>query len=195
MPPKQAPQKKESHNAECFKKLPLAVSFAALQHRNEMSHYDEISSGYDELHLDEQLKKCQLISEHFDPKNKKILDVGCGTGIATDFFKCDTGVDPSEKQLEIAGKKFPHIQFIQASAEALPFDENEFDAVISLTAIQNFDDIEKGLSEIKRAGNEFVLTFLKRSEKRQVIEEAIKRLFEIRKEIEEEKDIIFFCGK
>ena len=159
------------------------------------NYYDSTATGYDELHSEEQREKCRVIAENFDFKNRKILDVGCGTGIATDFFKCDTGVDPSEKLLEIASKKFPNIQFINAVAEALPFNDDEFDAVISITAIQNFEDIEKSLREIKRVGKDFVLTFLKRSEKKEDIENLIKKLFKIKKIIEEEKDLIYFCEK
>ena len=160
-----------------------------------MSYYDSISEGYDELYEEEQLKKCRIIAEHFNFKNKKILDVGCGTGIAANFFHCKTGIDPSEKLVEIARKKYPKIRFIVAKAEKLPFRENEFEAVISLTAIQNFDDIEKGLGGIKRVGKEFVLTFMKKSEKRDFIEKTIKALFRIKKTIEEEKDIIYLCEK
>ena len=160
-----------------------------------MSYYNSISSGYDELHEEEQLKKCKIIAEHFDFQNKKILDVGCGTGIAANFFKCKAGIDPAEKLIEIAGEKYPKVKFIVAKAEKLPFKENEFDAVISLTAIQNFDDAEKGLGEIKRVGREFILTFLKFSEKREMIEKLIKRLFMIKRVIEEEKDMVYFCKK
>ena len=163
----------------------------------QMNYYDEIASGYDELHKEEQLGKCRLIAENFDFdwKNKKILDVGCGTGIASGFFSCHTGVDPSEKLLNIASKKFPEIRFIKANAERLPFEDEEFDAAISLTALQNFDDVEQGLEEIKRVGREFVLSFLKKSDKKILIEDAVRKRFKIRKEIEEEKDIILFCHK
>ena len=168
---------------------------AKQRHGASSKYYDSIAEGYDELHEEEQLKKCRIIAKHFKPENKKILDAGCGTGIASNFFKCKIGIDPSEKLLAIARKKFPEIKFIKARAENIPFGDNEFDAVISLTAIQNFDNIENGLKEIKRVGKEFVLTFLKRSEKREVIESLIKKLFKIKKTIEEEKDIIYFCGK
>lgn|SRR3989338_1675206 len=160
-----------------------------------MNYYDSISSGYDELYKEEQLKKCKIIAENFDFKNKKILDVGCGTGIAANFFKCKIGIDPAEKLIDIAKKKFPGIKFLVTKAENLPFRDNEFDAVISVTAIQNFDDIEKGLKEIKRFGKEFVLTFLKKSVKKSIIEKTIKKLFKIKKILEEEKDLIYFCGK
>ena len=160
-----------------------------------MRYYNSIAKGYDELHSEEQLEKCRIIAGNFDSKDKRILDVGCGTGIAADFFRCKIGIDPSEKLIAIAKKKFPKIKFILGNAENLPFKENEFDAVISVTAIQNFGDIAKGLSEIRRVGREFVLTFLKRSEKRKKIEGLIKKLFKIKKIIKEEKDLIYFCGK
>ncbi len=160
-----------------------------------MEFYDTIAAGYDELYEEEQLKKCRLIARHFEHKGRRILDVGCGTGIATGFFDCEAGVDPSEELLRIAQKKFPKMQFIQANAEDLPFGENDFDAVISLTAIQNFGDIEKGLGEIKRVGRDFVLTFLKKSGKRDKIERSIKGIFRVNRIIEEEKDIICFCKK
>jgi len=39
----------------------------------------------------------------------------------------------------------------------------------------------------------FVLSFLKKSPKKDVIEQEIKRVFEIDKIIEEDKDLIFIC--
>jgi len=160
-----------------------------------MNYYNSISSGYDELHEEEQLKKCKIIAEYFNSKNKKILDVGCGTGIAANFFHCKAGIDPAEKLIEIARKKYPKIKFLVAKSEKLPFKDNQFDAVISITAIQNFDDIEKGLREIERVGREFVLAFLKKSKKRDVIEKLIKKSFKIRKTMEEEKDIIYLAKR
>ncbi|MEM4336767.1 MAG: class I SAM-dependent methyltransferase [Candidatus Woesearchaeota archaeon] len=160
-----------------------------------MTYYNIISKSYDELYEEEQLKKCEIVAKNINLENKKILDVGCGTGIATSFFKCEVGIDPAEKMIEIAKKKYRKIKFILGKAEKLPFRDNEFDVVISLTTIQNFEDIDKGLKEIKRVAREFVLSFLKVSGKKNLIEEAIKKNFKVKKVVEEEKDIIFFCGK
>lgn len=156
-------------------------------------YYDTIAPGYDELHEQEQKKKLEIIKKELKITQKtKLLDVGCGSGISSDF-DCDvTGIDPSEELLKIAEKKFPNVQFIQAYAETLPFEDNEFDIIISLTAIQNFNDIEKGLKEIKRVGkHRFALSYLKKSLKSKQIENIIKTLFPKAKKIEEEKDIIF----
>lgn len=110
------------------------------------------------------------------------------------------GVDPSEGLLKLAKRKFNYhenVKLIKASAESMPFTDSEFDVVISLTAIQNFSSIEKGLSEICRVGKKkFVLTYLKRSKKRQEIEHLIKKIFSAYgiERHEEEKDVIFFIG-
>jgi demethylmenaquinone methyltransferase/2-methoxy-6-polyprenyl-1,4-benzoquinol methylase len=160
-------------------------------------YYDEIASGYDELHEQEQLKKLEIIKKELKiSKKTKLLDVGCGTGISSNF-DCDvTGIDPSEELLKIAGEKFTDKQFILASAENLLFKNKEFNVVVSLTAIQNFDDLEKGLKEIKRVGKEFALSYLKKSNKAKEIEEKINKIFSNYKikKIEEEKDIILIIN-
>ena len=154
-----------------------------------MNYYDEISEGYNELHGEEQLNKLKIIANEIKVnKDAKLLDVGCGTGLSAKIFNCDiTGIDPAEKLLEQAPFKK-----IKAKAESLPFKDNEFDVVIAVTSIHNFDDIEKGLKEIKRVGKDrFALTVLKKAQNADQIIEKIKELFTIIKEINEDKDKIF----
>ena len=161
-----------------------------------MNYYDEISEGYEELHKEEQEKKIAIIEKEITINpDDKLLDVGCGTGLTTRQWNCRRfGIDPSKKLLEKAKQADPEGEYIEAPAENLPFKDNEFDIVISITAIQNFNDIEKGLKEIKRVGkNKFILTFLKKSPKKEKIESLINSIFQpIYKRVEEEKDIIFF---
>ena len=154
-------------------------------------YYDTIATGYEELHREEQEKKLSLIKKHLQVKaSDLLLDVGCGTGIPSPFNCRVIGIDPAMKLLE----RNSLLLKVQGEAEHLPFKDNTFDVVISVTAIQNFHDIEKGLQEIKRVGKgKYVLTFLKKSAKRETIVRFIKEIFTIEKEMEEEKDILFFC--
>jgi ubiquinone/menaquinone biosynthesis C-methylase UbiE len=155
-------------------------------------YYDSIAPAYDELHGAEQLKKLAIVKQHLTiTPETKLLDVGCGTGIGCQF-DCDvTGIDPSEELLKIAEKRLPQVQFFEGSAEQLPFEDRAFDVVISLTAIQNFSDIVKGIQEIKRVGKkQFALSFLKKSPKADEIEAILKKEFPKAQKIEEEKDII-----
>lgn len=156
-----------------------------------MDYYDAIAEGYDELHREEQLEKLAIIRQHLriTPKTK-LLDVGCGTGISSDF-PCEVmGIDPSAKLL--AKNPYPHVQ---GNAESLPFKDHEFDIVISVSAIQNFNDLPKALEEIRRVGNDtYVLSFLKNSSKADYIEDEIRNVFHIKKKIVEKKDIILLIG-
>ncbi|HYD02847.1 MAG TPA: class I SAM-dependent methyltransferase [Alphaproteobacteria bacterium] len=169
------------------------------------NYYDSIAKGYNELHAEEQLKKLEIIGKElktnpdlsgFMKPNYSLLDVGCGTGISTGFFNCKTriGIDPSKNLIAIAKTHYPMIDFQVCGAEDISFKDKKFDIVISLTAIQNFSDLEKGLSEIKHVGKDkFILTFLKKSQKNKQIDEFIRKKFDVIKFIDEEKDYIYFC--
>lgn len=90
----------------------------------------------------------------------KILDVCTGTGdmpifIAKKFGDSVkiTGVDFSEKMLEIAtkrAKEYKNIEFMTADALNLPFEDNSFDAVFISFGLRNLADLRKGILELKR---------------------------------------------
>ncbi|MBR9690708.1 methyltransferase domain-containing protein [Candidatus Woesearchaeota archaeon] len=160
-------------------------------------YYDSISEGYEELYREEQEKKMKIIlSEVKVSPDETLLDVGCGTGITIVPWKCiRTGLDPARKLLEKAHDK-ENVKYVLGRAQDIPFDDDSFDIVTSITAIQNFEVLKKGLSEIKRVGKKrFVLSFLKRSEKKEMIEKFINDMFRVIKIIEEDKDLIFICEK
>lgn len=161
-----------------------------------MTYYDEIAEGYEELHKEEQLKKIELIKGFLKPqKYDKLLDVGCGTGLTTEPWDCKRyGVDPAPKLIARARQK-DRINYAVAPAEKIPFEDSSFDYVISITAIQNFEDIEQGLKEIKRVGKDrFVLSALKKSARIEKIKELINDYFDVKEIIEEDKDLIFRIG-
>ena len=154
-----------------------------------MSFYNQISKGYDELYKEEQLKKLNIVKNNLDVKNNDLLlDVGCGTGISSQFDCKVIGIDPSIELL----KQNRELK-INSFVEKLPVKDNVFDIVISITAIHNFNDIEKSFKEIKRVGkNKFVFSILRKSKKFDEIKNLIKKYFNIKEVIEEDKDAIFF---
>ncbi len=91
-------------------------------------------------------------------KGIKILDIGCGTGnysIKLAKKGCEViAIDVSPKMLGIAIKKAKNqglnIDFRIGQVEDLNFKDDSFDAVVSITAIEFFDDVEKGFKEMFR---------------------------------------------
>jgi ubiquinone/menaquinone biosynthesis C-methylase UbiE len=162
--------------------------------------YNGISEGYDELYIEEQFKKLTEIlaalGADAPKKTEKLLDVGCGTGISTSVWPCDcTGIDPSDKLIELAKKKYPKKRFYVGRAEELPFPDKSFDVVISITAVHNFHDVRKAFSEFKRVGKRlFVITVLRKSNSVEDIQKWIIINFRVKRIVMEEKDIIFVCG-
>lgn len=181
----------------CLKKVRLirkAADTTAME-----GYYDSIAPGYDELHMAEQLKKMTAIiaelGQDIPKKGEKLLDVGCGSGISTSVWNCEcTGIDPSSKLIEIAKQNHPGKSFIVAPAEEIPFPDDSFDIVVCVTAIHNFKDVRKGISEMKRVGKgRFVITLLRKSAKAEEITKLIMINFKINRIVMEDKDLIFLC--
>ena len=161
-----------------------------------MDFYSAAAKGYDRLYGEEQKIKHQIIKENLKIKNNDLLlDVGCGTGTFSSFNCKVIGIDPSRELL----RQIPYkesVYKIQAKAENLPFKDNVFDSVISVTSMHNFDDIQKGVKEIIRVGkNDFAFSILKKSNKFYSIEKTIKKNFNVKKIIDGKRDWIFICSK
>ena len=107
--------------------------------------YKIIAKSYNELYYSEQLNKVKLIIKILNIKKEKVLDVGCGTAFYSKLFKDYTGIDQSKEMLKQSNAKV-----IYGNGEKLPFKDNSFDIVISISAIHNFKDPIKGINEMKR---------------------------------------------
>lgn len=159
------------------------------------TYYDQMAAGYDELHKEEQLAKLRVLSGmlgRLEPK--RLLDVGCGTGIAASHFNSPmrVGIDPSRKLLELASDK--GVWYLQACAESLPFKDGAFDFVVSLTAVHNFEDAGLGLSEMVRVckpGGTVAVSLLKKASRFEGIREEILARLDGVVEGDEERDVVF----
>jgi demethylmenaquinone methyltransferase / 2-methoxy-6-polyprenyl-1,4-benzoquinol methylase len=84
----------------------------------------------------------------------RVLDACCGTG---DLALADleaggrvTGVDFSDAMLERARKKSERVEWVNGDALALTFADGSFEAVTVGFGVRNLDDLERGLSELRR---------------------------------------------
>ncbi len=150
--------------------------------------YNKIAKSYNELHKEEQIKKLEIIKNNIKII-PPLLDVGCGTGISTNYFNVvSIGIDNSKEMLK-QGKEG---NLVYGNAEKLPFSDKFFNTIISVTAFHNFKNMEKSLLEIKRVSSNknVAITFLKRSSKINEFRKLLKKYFKF-KEIECEQDILF----
>lgn len=128
--------------------------------------FDTISKEYDGLNrvisfgIDVKWRnKVVALVKKTQPES--ILDIATGTGdLAINLTKTNAkkiiGLDISEGMLEVGRKKITNkkldetITMMVGDSENLPFDNDTFDAITVAFGIRNFENLEKGLSEILR---------------------------------------------
>ncbi len=161
----------------------------------ERDRYAESAPAYDALHREEQERKVRLIIHHlpFSPGDK-LLDVGCGTGFSLSLWPVREawGAEPSAAMIRQAPLPL-RSRILQVRAEDLSvFRDGEFDVVVSVTAIHHFADLGAGLLEMRRVGKrKFAFSVLKRSARLGEIDRLIRRLFRVRRVVEERHDRLY----
>jgi SAM-dependent methyltransferase len=87
---------------------------------------------------------------------QRTLDVGCGPGALTALLLDRLGVDgvaavdPSEPFVAAARRRLPGVDVQVASAEALPFADDSFDAALAQLVLHFVGDPEQGVRELAR---------------------------------------------
>jgi ubiquinone/menaquinone biosynthesis C-methylase UbiE len=87
----------------------------------------------------------------------RTVDVGCGEGWLEMLNPDVVGVDFSAVALERA-RENGALNLVQASAEALPFDDASFDLAVSLGCLEHFADSRAALRELARVSRLQLLT-------------------------------------
>jgi ubiquinone/menaquinone biosynthesis C-methylase UbiE len=99
----------------------------------------------------------ELIAKARVGPGMRVVDVACGTGVlaieagkATGPGGSVVGVDLNPGMLMVARTKDPSIDWREASAEALPFDSDEFDAALCQFGLMFFQDRNAAIREMLR---------------------------------------------
>lgn len=157
------------YNSEKSKKEEVEQMFDNISSKYDfLNHF--LSLGIDKIWRRKAVKELRLTQP------KKILDIATGTGdFAIANLKLNpeeiVGIDISNGMLDVGRQKMikrnvDHIVTMkQADSEALPFDEGYFDGLTVGFGVRNFENLEKGLSEMLRVlrpgGKAVILEFSK----------------------------------
>lgn len=143
--------------------------------------FDNIAPKYDLLNHVLSMKidvlwRNTLVKWMSADQPKLVLDVATGTGDLAIAVQKGTGakmvgLDLSQQMLNVGIEKIKkinltdQIEMIKGDAENLPFESNKFDAVSVAFGVRNFENLDKGLAELKRVVKEnrsvYILEFSK----------------------------------
>ena len=96
--------------------------------------------------------------------HQRVLEVGTGEGqvaraIAAVHGAEVTGIDPTARQIDEAMRRGGGVTYLRCGAEALPFDDADFDAVVCCLVFEHIDAVDEAIAEVGRVlrpGGRFV---------------------------------------
>jgi len=95
----------------------------------------------------------ELLASLVGGPGKRILDIGCRTGMLTRYYASGNdvvGIDVDRRALDVAAAQLG-IETIWADAEAgLPFDDQSFDIVVAGEVLEHLADPAKVVADVRR---------------------------------------------
>jgi ubiquinone/menaquinone biosynthesis C-methylase UbiE len=118
------------------------------------------------------IQQYHLTATQADISGKCVLEVGCGHGGGASYLTrylhpaAYTGMDLNPRGIEFCRRthNMPGLEFIQGDAQALPFPDDSFDAVINVESSHSYPDFPGFLREVARVlvpGGHFLYTDLR----------------------------------
>ena len=110
-------------------------------------------------HAKQAINRAEKLLHFVNVKGKQnFLEVGCGNGavskyVAKKYLLNVTGVDIDPEQIKLAQENtgdIPNIHFLEVDATNLPFQDNDFDIVLSFGVMHHISNWLDALGEIRR---------------------------------------------
>jgi SAM-dependent methyltransferase len=143
----------------------------------EAAGWDQKAGGYDWFFggLTSRLFEPLLDGAGVGP-GTRLLDVATGPGRAAaraaERGASVVGVDIAPGMVELARHMFPDLDFREAQAESLPFEDGSFDAVVGNFAVLHFGRPERAVAEfvrLLRPGGQMALTVWDRPDRARLV--------------------------
>jgi SAM-dependent methyltransferase len=150
----------------------------------ELAGWQSAAATYDGFAGATRLFVPALVQAAGTKQGVRLLDIACGTGIAAraaaEAGARVSGLDFSAAMLATARRLHRRVEFQAGDAEALPFADVSFDAVISNFGVHHVEHPERAIAEARRvlkAGGTFAFTVWAASEENtawRIVFDAVK---------------------
>lgn len=155
--------------------------------KNDLEYYDLNAEKWwqegETLHLSNHFNQTRFeFAVHYISswKNLKVLDIGCGGGLACENLAklgADvSGIDLSENSIKVAKEHANQsqlkIDYQQGFAEALPYKSNTFNVALCFDVLEHVSNLEKVISEVHRVlsqGGVFLFDTINRTFKSKLV--------------------------
>ncbi len=133
--------------------------------RNKLDIYDKVAGQWwsDDIRWVRTLKnlvpgRFKWFDRHIDWQGLDVLDLGCAGGFMAEALNdrgaTVTGIDPAEKAIDAARTHANaagiSIRYDVGVGEVLPYNNEQFDAVVCVDVLEHVNDLAKVLAEVTR---------------------------------------------
>lgn len=150
-------------------------------YRNNLDIYDEVAAQWwsDDIKWVRTLKnmvpgRLAWFDKRIDWSGKRVLDLGCAGGFMAEALAARgayvTGIDPAADAIEAARQHAQaeghDIRYDVGVGEDLPYDTDQFDAVVCVDVLEHVSDLPQVLAEVARVlrpGGQFLYDTINRN--------------------------------